>query len=436
MIRESRQANTQEDLTSIFTLLSRYNHNYNFFQSVSWESGKYWYLHACEFTKWVSAYPQYFSDQISLANFYSALGRWNLFNYHFSTALDYFYQAIHLRQAAENKISSTSATDYTFIGYCYFQTGYYSQSLKVLNQVEEIHRSHAPSKPLAFSTFLDIKGACLIELRELEEALKCFHEGVKTNQNYQGDKYKNRLSAFDAMTFCLVSNIARTLRDLGRYEESMEYFNRAEILGIRSCGKDHPYYLVYIIEKAPLLVKMGRPQEALQMMEKVVNEYYALNQKKNHKNEEFGELALTWYSMGMVYLDLNKISKAKVMFKKSRNCSHKYVGKQSHFTKRAHHGLGLAYLKEKKIRKGLHHLLQELRLHTDYCIRPDLLVPLFEEFQKTLTGTLHVKGSAPYVLKAFQEAAILSEKALGKDHALTAIFHQNSMTIDNLKIKN
>jgi tetratricopeptide (TPR) repeat protein len=142
-----------------------------------------------------------------------------------------------------------------------------------------------------------------------------------------------------------------------------------------------------------------------------------------------------WNAIGETYLSLNKIPQAKEMFKKARHCSNKYLGDDSFHLMRAHWGLGRIYLKEKKIKKALHHYVKQLKIRSNYEIEPAQMALAFEELQKTFQVALHTKGNVPYVYKAAQETTLLSEKILGKDHALTKYFQQTSSKIDNSKVK-
>jgi tetratricopeptide (TPR) repeat protein len=383
-------------------------------------------------------YPECFSDINSLhqkANFFSAFARWNLFNYHFSTALDYFYEAIHLRETYEKDISYHSAFDYGFVGHCYYQLGRFREGLKAISKAEDFFRDSKDTTPLELSSILEVKGSSLMELREFEDALCYLQEGVQINQKHQGDKYVEGLFSFDAINFCQLADIARSLREMGRYEESIHYFNQAILVGEKTCGKGHPYCFICSAEKAFILVKMGKHQQALKLIQDTSHEYYALHKKASTDAEAFGEIGMAWSAIGSTYLHLNKIQKAKEMYKKALHCSLKYLGKETPIIRRAHLGLGRAYLKEKKCKKGLQHLLKHLEMCANYGIRSEQMVHIFEEFQETLNEALQAKENTLYVQKASQEAALLSEKILGKDHALTVYYRQLPSKIDNSKVK-
>jgi tetratricopeptide (TPR) repeat protein len=179
---------------------------------------------------------------------------------------------------------------------------------------------------------------------------------------------------------------------------------------------------------------MGEPKQALQMINKTLDDYWALN-KKTSDTEAFGELGTTWNTLGNIYLQLNKVQKAKQMFKKARACTKKYLGKETPLLRRAYLGLGLVCLKEKKTKKGLRYLTKQLQMCSSYGIKPEKMRPIFEEFQKALAEALQIQGSVLDVQKASQEAALLSERNLGKNHALTENFRQLSSTIDISKVK-
>jgi tetratricopeptide (TPR) repeat protein len=432
MIRESRQTHIPEDLRSAYNLLSMHTHDYNYFQSLSWETGKNWHTHACEFIQWMNKYPEYFSDPVSLnnkANFFTALARWNMFNYHFSKAIDDFYQALFIYKSLTNELSPQYAFNHAWIGFSHFGLGHLREALRILSEVEDILRTSINERPLELTSFLDVKGMCHFELHEYDVALRNLQEGLQINLNYQGNQHVKGLFSFDTMTSCLLGNIGRCLRDMGRYEEALNYFERALPLLNKTCGKGHPYYLLYTAEKAYLDIKMGSPKKALQLIQDTLREYAALNGK------EFGEQTVVWYVMGQAYLHLNDLKKAREMFIKTRSMSLQYFGEDFFMLRRAYHGMSHVYFKEKNVKKGLKYQLKYLQMCANNEIKSEQMVHILEEFQRTLTDALRVKDGAPYILKASHEAALLTEKILGKDHALTSYFREIPSKIDNSKVK-
>jgi len=426
MIRESRSPYLREDLSAAFNLLLKHTYDYDYFKPISWKIGKTWYLQTCEFLKWLEKYPDSFSDPSSLikkGHLYTALGYWNYFNYHYAAAIDYNFEAIKARRASHPEISPKCAFDYASIGFCYYKLGRPREGLRFLNQVEQILRKSREEYPLEFSSFLDVKGLCHYDLREYEEALKCYQEGVLINQQHQGDKHVQGLFSFDSMTYCLLGNMGRCLRDMGRYEEAMVYFDQAIPLGIKTCGRSHPYNLAYTAEKGYLILKMGHTKEALKIMQDALKDYNSLN------GQETGEHVSVWHLIGMAYLHSNNTKKAKEMFKKASTCSKKYFCPEKVVMMKAYGGLGWTYLKERKIRKGLSCLLQQLNMCVRYEMKPENTIPIFEDFQQALTKALQIPSSTPHVQKASQEAALLSEQILGKDHPLTSFFLQTQNKI-------
>jgi tetratricopeptide (TPR) repeat protein len=431
MIRESRSAHLQEDLLTAFELILKHTYDYDFFKPISWEVGKNWSLQAYEFLKWLEKYPQYSSDSILLkkAILFSALAYWNVFNYHYSAAIDFSLEAAKVRKNLTQEIAPQYAFNYIAAGFCYYKLGRPREGLKYLDQVEQILSNHRYEHPLDFSTLMDVKGLCHYELREFGEALRCYQEGVLVNRKYQGDQYVQGLFNFDSMTYSLLADMGKCLRDMGRCNESMDCFNLALPLGIKTCGRKHPYNLKYTIEKGLLVLKMGKPEQALKIMQNALNEYYSL------KGQECGEFAVVWYGMGMAYLHTNNTKKAKEILKKASSCSLKYLGKQSYILVRTHLGMGQVYLREKNVKKGLNYFRKYLHRCADYKIKPEHMIPVFEELQNALIDAQQVKGSILHVQQTAKEAALLSEKILGKDHALTEYFRLSPSMIDNSKVK-
>ncbi len=365
MIRESRKEFINHDLSQAIFLLAKHAQDFDFTQLASWKKGELWFMHAHEVEHWMALYPFPFSKDV--ITFYEGFASYCFFKDRYADALETNYKILKLLE--DN--NSERGRVYQRIGWLLLRLGKQDEAL----QACELAERWQEKQTLEYAETLMTKGKILCGGGDYSKALHCYEQALKIRRQHLGENHVEVGRTLFNMTRCLDK--------LGRGQEVLQLHPQIENIFKKTCGLKHPFYAWSLEIKAKVKRGMGEYEEALKLFDQSLSILLA-TRGPNH-----GELAPSWYGKGWCYYYLKDYAKAKKAFKKAFRIGLPYYGENSYLGIRFYRGLGMNYIKEGRIEKGLTLLLHWYEKSTLlYANSPKLLLSTneFKEIIEEIRG--------------------------------------------------
>ena len=214
----------------------------------------------------------------------------------------------------------------------------------------------------------------------------------------------------------ILHNLGWTFRQLARYAEAVDYYNKALIIKEIKFGKEHPGTANTFNGLALVFHDMGNLPKALKYTERVLAIYEA------KLGKEHPLTARTYNNLASVYQTMGNLSKALEYFEKALAIEETKLGVQPPSTSVTYNNLATLYRAMGNLPKALEYHVKALAIHEARLGKEH---PLTATTYNNMALIYLDMGSLPRALEYYKRAMPICENKLGKEHPSTAAIYNN-----------
>ena len=180
----------------------------------------------------------------------------------YDKALDYYRQAMLIREKTLGSDHPEVAKSLNNIGLVYWNRGEYNQTLAYHQQALAIkEKALGPEHP-GVALSLNNLGGVFQKQGKYKKALEYYQKALAIKEKALG---KGHLGV--ALT---LNNIGGVFQERGHYNRALDHYRRAMAILEKSTGPDHPYVAWIMCDMGRGLLDKGKPELALEPLERVV----------------------------------------------------------------------------------------------------------------------------------------------------------------------
>ena len=230
----------------------------------------------------------------------------------YNRALEYYNNALKIREKVLGTEHPSTATSYNNIGLCYDNLGDYDKALEYYNKALKISEKVLGTEHPFTATSYNNIGACYDNLGDYDKALEYYNKALKIRKKVLGTEHPSTALSYN--------NIGACYNSLGDYDKALVYHNKALEIREKVLGAEHPFTATSYNNIGGCYNSLGDYDKALVYLNK------ALKISEKVLGTEHPSIAFSYNNIGGSYYRLGDYDKALEYLNKALKIFEKVLG--------------------------------------------------------------------------------------------------------------